>query len=527
MIRLIFISLLAILLIQCAQQTPITGGEKDTSVPIIDTLKMSSPANGSINFNVQTITINFNEIIILKNPDKQIIITPFLESKPDIYTKGKKVIVDFKESLDPNTTYIINFGDAIVDITEGNIFRNYKYVFSTGIFIDSLTYNAFVYNAATKKPQKDVLVMLYKEHEDSVVNKIKPSYFGKTNTAGKCNIQNIAAGTYKVIALLDENGNYKFDPKEELIGFQEELFLAPKDTIQDTIGVFQNKPEQLEIVSSTINPNGKGTVILNMQIHKDSSIFVDSVTALFINNEFSLSKSRDTISYWINPKVVTQNKYPMKVGNSKKYNTFLKQPTDTILKFKSNASNNLRPQEDLFFEFLQPIETVNEKQVTLFKDSTKIDFEIIQTSFNKIVLAADYQPDYLYRVELLPGAVTSYYNLQNDTISASFEKNDANKYGNISLSIDTKEVGNFILSLLLGEKVIKTINLTQEELKSINFQNLLSGKYSLRLVFDANSNEIWDTGNYYGHIQPERIEYYNEIIDLKKGWDMDISWIIK
>jgi uncharacterized protein (DUF2141 family) len=514
-------------MMQCAQQTPITGGEKDTVAPIIDTLKLTAPANGSINFNTQSITINFNELVVLKNADKQIIITPFLESQPDIYTKGKKVIVDFKEPLSPNTTYIINFGDAIVDITEGNVFRNYKYVFSTGSYIDSLQYEAFVYEAASKKSQKDILVMLYKDHEDSVVSKIKPSYFGKTNASGKCVIQNIAAGEYKVVALKDENGNYKFDPKEELIGYREEKFIAASDTIQDTIGIFLSQPEQLEIISSTVNANGKGTVILNTQIHKDSIIFADSVKALFIGSEYTISKTRDTIQYWINPSASERNKYPMIVVNGKKFNTYLKQPTDSILKFKTNAGRNLKPQEDLYFEFFQPIETINEELIKLFKDSTIMEFEIIQTSLTKVMIAADFKQDFQYKVELLPGAVTSYYNIINDTITALFEKNEANKYGNIILSVDTKEDIDFILALMEGEKTIKTIQLKKSELANVNFQNLKSGKYSFRLIFDANSNGIWDTGNYYEHTQPERVEYYNEEIDLKKGWDMDLSWIIK
>ncbi len=514
-------------MMQCAQQTPITGGEKDTQAPIIDSVKLTSPANGSINFTTQSITINFNELVILKNADKQIIITPFLESKPDIYTKGKKVIVDFKEPLTPNTTYIINFGDAIVDITEGNIFRNYKYVFSTGSYIDSLEYEAFVYEAASKKAQKDVLVMLYRDYEDSVVNKNKPSYFAKTNAAGKCKIQNIAAGEYKVVALKDENGNYKFDPKEELIGYLDQKFVASTDTIADTIGVFLNQPKQLEITASSINPNGKGTIILNTNLHKDSIVFTDSVKALFIDNNFYIAKTRDTINYWIKPTVAEQNKYPMIVGNSKKFNTFLKQPTDSILKFKSNAGTNLKPQQDLYFEFLQPIEKVNENQITLLQDSTPIEFEVIQTNLTKLVIAADFKPDFQYAITLLPNAVTSYYNISNDTISATFEKNEANKYGNILLSISTSEPSNYILILMKGENSVKTLQLTPNQLGKIEFQNLENGQYAFKLIYDSNNNGIWDTGDYYQHIQPERVEYYNEEIDLKKGWDMDIKWIIK
>jgi uncharacterized protein (DUF2141 family) len=514
-------------MVQCAQQTAITGGEKDTVAPIIDTLKLTSPLNETTNFTSNSITINFNELVVLKNADKQIIITPFLDSKPDIYTKGKKVIVDFKEPLAANTTYIVNFGDAIADITEGNIFKNYKYVFSTGTYIDSLEHSTFVYNSNTKKPEKDVLVMLYKDHEDSVVNKIKPTYFGKTNVAGICEIQNIAEGEYKVVALKDENGNYKFDPKEELIGSTSEIFVAATDTIQDTIGVYLNKPERFEIVASTVNANGKGSIILNKQLHKDSVAFSDSVKTLFVSGEFIISDSRDTINYWISPNVEEQNKYPMIVGGSKKFGTFLKQPTDTVLKFKTNASMNLKPQEDLYFEFFQPIERINDDNIKLYQDSTEIAFEIIQTSLSKVVFAADYQPDLQYRIELLPAALTSYYNIANDTITAMFEKNEANSYGNILLTLDVNDGGSFILELALGDKTIKSLKMTAAELKSVKFNNLSSGLYGLKLIYDNNVNGVWDSGDYYGHIDPERVEFYNEVIDLKKGWDMDISWIIK
>lgn len=527
MIRGFIISFFALALIQCAQQTPITGGERDTTAPIIDTLKLSTPLNGTTNFASESVIINFNELVVLKNADKQIIITPFLDTKPDIYSKGKKIVVDFKEPLAPNTTYIINFGEAIVDITEGNIFRDYKYVFSTGSFIDSLEYKAFVYNSSTKKPEKDVLVMLYKTHEDSVVNKIKPSYFGQTNASGKCRIQNIAEGEYKVVALKDENGNYKFDPKEELIGYLEDRFIAKTDTIQDTIGVFLNSPEEQEVVASTVNSNGKGVIILNKQLHKDDSAFADSVKSLFLDSIFTISKTRDTINYWISPNVEEENKYPMIVGGCKKITTYLKQPTDSVLKFKSNASSNLKPQEDLFFEFLQPIENINSDKIKLFQDTAEIAYEIVQTTLSRLVIAADYQLDYEYRIELLPGAVTSYYNVSNDTIVALFERNDANQYGNLILTIDVDEGDNFILSLLEGEKVITSMQMTAAEIKAVKFKNLKSGKYSLKLIYDNNANGIWDTGDYYKHLNPERVEYYNEVIDLKKGWDMDISWIIK
>ncbi len=522
--HLLFIIISALLFLKCAQQTLITGGEKDTTPPMVDTLKMEEPKNGSTNFSSPNIVIHFNELIALKNPDKQIIITPFLDKTPDIYTKGKKLMIDFKEPLQTNTTYIINFGDAIIDNTEGNIFSNYKYVFSTGSFIDSLQYNAFVYDAFTKKPEKDILVLLYKDESDSVVQKKKPTYFGKTNAQGLCNIQNIAEGNYKVVALEDKNGDYKFQIKEEKIGFINKRFDAKNDTIADTIGVFSHRPDLFEITTSALRKNGKGLIVMNQRLDKSKPVFEDSVLNLFLKNEFELSATEDSIFYWINPKVGPQPKYGMAVQGSKKINTNIKLPEDTTMTFTTNALEGLKPQEDLFFIFSQPIETIDESKISITKNEENVPFEKVQTALNKIVFAAAYDEESLYTFEALPGAFTSYYGVKNDTLGAVFERNKAGKYGNIMLSVDVNGEHPFILELLQSDKPLYSRKLTAEELKKVNFTHLKSGKYALRLIFDTNENGFWDTGDYYQNLQPERIEYYTEPIDLKTGWDIEIKW---
>ncbi len=509
---------------KCAQQTQITGGEKDTTPPMVDTLKMEEPRNGSVNFSSPNIVIHFNELIALKNPDKQIIITPFLEKTPEIYTKGKKLMINFQEPLQNNTTYIINFGDAIVDNTEGNVFSNYKYVFSTGSFIDSLEYKAFVFNAFTKKPEKDILVLLYQDESDSVVQKKKPTYFGKTNAQGLCNIQNIAEGNFKVVALEDKNGDYKFQIKEEKIGFINNRFDAQNDTITDTIGVFSHLPKTFEITTSVLRNNGKGLIVVNHRLDTSNPIFEDSVLNIFLKKEFELSSTEDSIFYWINPKVIPQPKYGMIVQGSKKVNTNIKLPVDSSLTFTTNALDGLKPQEDLFFVFSQPIEQIDESKISILKDGEKIPFECVQTSLDKIVFASAYDDESTYTLEALPGAVSSYYGLQNDTIGAIFERNKNAKYGNIMLSVEVNERHSFILELLQNDNPIISKKLTAEELKKVDFTYLKSGKYALRLIFDKNENGFWDTGDYYKNLYPERIEYYAEPIDLKTGWDIEIKW---
>lgn len=181
-----------------------------------------------------------------------------MKRPPEIYVKGKKVIVDFKAPLENNTTYIINFGKSIIDLTEGNEMVNYRYVFSTGSYIDSLKYSASVYDAFNKTPVEGAYVMLYKDHQDSVLLKKKPNYFGVTDAMGNCTIENIASGTYKVLTFQEDNGNYLWEPDNEMIGYSNRLFNAAQDTIVDTMTVFSNQPDELNIEEAMITSSGKG-----------------------------------------------------------------------------------------------------------------------------------------------------------------------------------------------------------------------------------------------------------------------------
>ena len=142
-IRFLLLQILAFLaitliLVSCAQIRPLSGGEKDIEAP--KELE-STPLNGATNFIENTIEVNFDEFIKLTNLTSQLIVSPLMETPPEVMVKGKKLIIKLKSELAANTTYSINFGNSISDITENNVFPNYKYVFSTGSFIDSLSYS--------------------------------------------------------------------------------------------------------------------------------------------------------------------------------------------------------------------------------------------------------------------------------------------------------------------------------------------------------------------------------------------------
>src|SRR6478609_9674274 len=176
----------AILMVGCAKRGTISNGAKDTLAPV---LKVSIPKNFSTNFSGKEIKLQFDEYVVLKDVNKQLVISPPMNTAPDIspYSASKSISIKIKDTLLPNTTYSFNFGQSIKDNNEGNPYPQFKYVFSTGSAIDSLTVEGSIKDALEKKTDTYVTVMLYEMNEkynDSVVFKQKPRYITNTLEGG-------------------------------------------------------------------------------------------------------------------------------------------------------------------------------------------------------------------------------------------------------------------------------------------------------------------------------------------------------
>ena len=212
----------------CANIVSPTGGPKDITPPVI--LK-SNPANFSYSVNPKLIKIDFDEFIVLKDIASQVIISPFVKNSPEIKTKGKSIIIDIKDTLKPDFTYSITFGNSITDNNEGNILKNYRYVFSTGNAIDTLVVKGIIKNALSLKAEKNIYCFLYNNIYDSVPYKETPTYITQTNETGEFLFTNIKSGSYKIFALNDLNTNFLFDQPNEQIGFIDSLIINYKTVL--------------------------------------------------------------------------------------------------------------------------------------------------------------------------------------------------------------------------------------------------------------------------------------------------------
>ena len=205
-----------LLIVACAKQGYPTGGPKDVAPP---TAVGAKPANETRNFAAHQFFVEFDEYVVLKNPDDNVLVSPPLSQKPEYTTKGHGVLVRLKDTLRANTTYLFQFKEAIADFTEGNLLPSYEYVFSTGEAMDTMSLGGRVIDARSGKPWKEtVTVMAYKDPEsdvvaldDTIATFVQPDFVTRCDKEGNFAFHFIPEGKYRLVSLEDNNRNLRFD----------------------------------------------------------------------------------------------------------------------------------------------------------------------------------------------------------------------------------------------------------------------------------------------------------------------------
>jgi uncharacterized protein (DUF2141 family) len=242
------------LLTGCAQIMAPVGGAKDTIPP---KLLSARPASGTVNFQGNKITLYFNEYIQLDNVTQNLLVSPLPNTPPYVDYKFKNVIIKLRDTLQPNTTYVIDLGGSIKDLNEGNPYPHFSYVFSTGPVIDSMMFSGNVTLAETGGADTTMQVYLYKDLSDTAVKKKKPNYIARVNREGKFMFTNLPAGMYKVYALKDGNGSRTYDSKLEMFGFADSAIRVNNTTPAITLFAYQEEKEKPKSQIQTAR-KGKG-----------------------------------------------------------------------------------------------------------------------------------------------------------------------------------------------------------------------------------------------------------------------------
>jgi len=509
-------------MISCAKRGSITGGSKDTLAPI---LTMSFPKNFSTNFKAKEIKLTFDEYIKLKDLNKQLIISPPMKNEPLILptTVSKYISIKIKDTLEPNTTYSFNFGQSIEDNNEGNALNQFKYVFSTGPYIDSLSLSGSVKDAYNKEVESFVSIMLYEVNDhfnDSIVYKENPRYITNTLDSLKTfKLENLKAGKYFLVAMKDYNSNNKFNPNKDKIGFKKEFITLPDESVQE-LKIFKETPpfKAFKPIQSSANrlilPYEGKAKDYKITLKKGDSIIPTIVTKF---------PKKDSLQVWFKPVKadslafsIVQNKFDKNFSVK-----FKKQKKDSLsISPIQNGSINLK--ELFVLQSQTPLVRFDNSKIKLTKkDTVVVPFTTKYDEFNQ-ELAFDFkkEPSEKYTFKLLPGAMTDYLERPSDTLTYNLNTKSVEEYGNLNVTL--QNVRQFPVIVELTDDKGKVIaSEYSEENNKIAFNLLEPAKFSLRLIYDTNKNAAWDTGNYLENIQPEEIVYFSKVIDVRANWDVE------
>ena len=523
-----FSFLITVTFASCAQMVIPTGGEKDTQPPQIIPEK-TVPQNRSVNFTGKNILITFDEFVKLNNPQQQIIISPAPEKEPEYVLNGKRLSIHFKEDLRANTTYTINFGNAISDITENNVAENMNYVFSTGNFIDSMRIEGTVKNAFTKTAEKGIWISLY-ENENDILTK-RPLYISKSDKNGNFSIQNISLGEYFIYALKDDNNNYLYDRPGEQIAFYNDVVVAGETYLEMLL--FKENNEKQFIKKTLFEYPDKVTFIFNKPLeYNEPAIKILDPSGYKVEMSFA-SPSRDSVFLWADYKLMNDSAVFSINDRTNKFTDTIAVNTaddrtwpDSIFKLSHNITPVFGLYDTIQLWYKHPFDTEFTKGIKLFEDSVEIERKIqpIGLVGNKLIILAQFKERTKYRLLVVRGALEDIsYMSVNDSLDISFTTQKEEHYGNLFLNF-TSETGLPFFLQLKNEKgkVVRQIYPGTEP--KINFEKLPPGNYTISALIDENENGKWDAGNLKEKLQPEKIYYYDKPITIRANWDVDIEW---
>jgi hypothetical protein len=433
----------------CARIVPPQGGPKDTLPPV---LIKAVPRDSLLHMQRigAKIVLNFDEYVQeLDNASQNILMNPTPKQLPIYESNLKTVTVKIKDTLEPNTTYTINFGNSIKDVDEGNVLRHFTYIFSTGSYLDSGELKGRVRIAQTNKSDSSMIAILEQHTDDSAVAKEIPRYVARIDTLGRFTFRNIETGTYAVYALKD-NGDKRYRDKSALFAFYDRpVTVTAHAEARDSILLYAYaeegpRPKTTKPVVKTNNNNSK-------KGKKEK----EEKKKLHLANSLTGGK-QDILS-----NLILSYDAPIQ-----KYDSTLLLLTDTLY-------------HPLTYKFLT--DTTRKLFTIKYPWPTDADF--------KLIVGKEFAVD--------TDGVTL---LKSDTLT--FKTKKESEYGTLTLRLKNFDLARHpVLQFVQSDKIVDSMRVTSAR---INRDFYHPGDYELRVLYDANQNGTWDPGSFFGvHRQPE------------------------
>ena len=538
-----------------------TGGSKDVTPP--QALRMSPPS-GTLNSESKEFYIEFDEYVVIKDAENNILVSPPTKESPEVKTKGKGVKVTIKDTLQPNTTYLFQFKEAIADFNEGNLLPSLEYVFSTGDYIDSMTVSGDIVEALSMKAQEEVVsVWLMSEEKyqqainamsDTLVAKPQPDYITRTNKKGHFSFNNIKPGDYRIIALMDEDKNREIGVAEA-VAFLDSTIAATvmvstekdtttkKDTstlektITPVLRLFTPKNEHQRLTDSKFTSEGKVVVTSLLPMTAPTIDAGEEAITWRLNGQrdtltlWTLRKSCDSLQLVINDTTGINDTLRLKWTNKRKNQ---KGASSNAIKpdIMRVSTNTLPYYDSLSLVFAVPLDTSrcqtdSVARIMLLKDSSvQYCNASLDTGAMKVWLVYQFKQGEKYDIDIAKGLYSDIYGNVNDSLHTTITVSKAEDYGNLTMNVETTG-GEELIVELLDEKGKAVRNQKLHGEGTVKFDNLKPAKHRIRVIVDSNGNGIWDSGDFASQRQPERVIYLDKSLDIRANWDFEEKLLIE
>lgn len=513
-------AVLCLFLSACANVVAPTGGERDTTPPAFVS---ALPENFQLNFQGGIIRINFDEYIKLQQT-QNILISPSLEEKPEITERYKSLYIDLKgQKLSPNTTYTINFAQSITDLNEGNKLQDFRYVFSTGPYLDSLVVEGRVLSADKLAAKENLLIGLYPEEQgDSALYKHKPFYFSRTAADGSFKLQNLKYGRFRLFVFDDEDNNLLFKATEAM-AYADSIIVT--DTTSSTIDLrlFTDplgdpKPKDVKVIKTGVvrvkyaSPIDSATKVEFLNTDAPFRLLIEHDSLLVYHQE----REKDSLRLVIER---PNGRDTIRISNRK-----MTDRSQGIAQLQKPTNNYPSIFEPLELRFDEPIVQFDSSRFTWKRDSTAIELPFSWTIQGRsLFVQPQFEPNLRYELFIDSGAVQGFLGASSDTFRFFLNSGNAELYGNLLISdIDSLHTGDLIQLLDEGNMLIRQ-HIKQAHDEEVRFDRLRPNGYRLRVVRDNNQNGRFDGGSYVLKQQPETIWIAPDLLRLRANWDLDFS----
>ncbi|MBU3822111.1 Ig-like domain-containing protein [Flavobacteriaceae bacterium XHP0103] len=520
----ILIVFISFLFINCANRGTPEGGPKDLEPPVIVS---AEPKNFSTNFNAKEIKIYFNEYIKINNLQKQLIISPPMKTQPEITPLGgasKYITIKIFDTLQPNTTYAFNFGNSIQDNNEGNPYPYFRYVFSTGDYIDSLSVQGTIFDAEKRKPETFVSVMLYEvdsTFNDSIIYKETPKYITNTlDSTTTFSIDNVKEGKYLLVALKDNNNDNIFQQKTDKIGYHKSFITVPTDSLYN-LTLFTE-----DINFDAVRPRlvtGEKIAFGYEGDYNGMQITLKSNVPDTFEYRITKDPTTDTLNYWYKPKLEMDSLvFNIQKGDfNKDYTVFLKDNKKDTLTIGASPGGNIEYEQPFNIFGSVPFQTIDSSKIKITdKDTIEVAYTTaFDTIANTLSLNFNKTEANTYNINILPEAFTDFFGHKNDSLSYTTRTQSLDKYGNHRIVLVNHPDHPLIVQLTTEQEEMKYELYSKKEGDVLDFVNILPGKYIIKIIFDKNGNGVYDTGNYLKGIQPEESTFFNLDESIRADWN--------